>query len=278
MDAALTFDGLTLGYGRRTVIDGLSVSLPRGRFTALIGPNGCGKSTILKALTRVLPVAAGRVSVEGTRLQDLSARDLARRISMLPQSLAAPDGVTVRQLASYGRSPHSNIWGALRGGDRDIVEAALRRLGVAELGGQPVAALSGGQQQRAWLAMVLAQRTPIVLLDEPTTYLDIAHQVEVLELCRELAAEGRTVVAVLHDLNQAFRYADHVVVLREGGLVASGAPAAVADSATLRRAFDIDARILADPEAGTPMMVIRETAERAGRSVSAPLPCLVTGR
>ena len=257
-DPAIAIDGLSLHYGALRVVHGLSLAIPRGAFTALIGPNGCGKSTLLKGLTRVLPAMSGGIHIEGRPLVELSARALAQRVALLPQVLPVPEGITVRQLVAYGRSPHNNIWGRLDPTDRAAIDRAMDRMQIVEIADRPVSDLSGGQRQRVWIAMVVAQETPIVLLDEPTTFLDINRQIDVLRFARRLAAEGKAVVAVLHDLNQAFRYADHVAVMKAGRLISAGAPAAVAEPELLREVFSIDTRILSDPESGSPLLIIRE--------------------
>ncbi|RJE78497.1 ATP-binding cassette domain-containing protein [Paracoccus sp. JM45] len=258
MTHAIHVEGLTLGYDRKPVIADLTLSIPAARFTALIGPNGCGKSTLLKSVIRTMPPRAGRIDVMGQPLNAMSARALARQVSFLPQVLPVPEGITVRQLVGYGRSPHNNLWGRIRGTDRAKVDEVLARLDITDLAGRMVDGLSGGQRQRVWLAMVLAQNTDIVLLDEPTTFLDINHQVELLRLARDLVATGKTVVAVLHDLNQAFRYADHIVMLRNGGLSGCGSPDKMATTPMLREVFSIDACIHPDPECGRPMVIVRK--------------------
>ncbi|MBB3967017.1 ATP-binding cassette domain-containing protein [Rhizobium metallidurans] len=256
--AAISVADLTLRYGSVSVIENLSYDFPKGAFTALIGPNGCGKSTLLKSLTRILTPTAGTIAIDAKPMGDYSAKALAQKIAFLPQVLPVPDGITVRQLVAYGRSPHNNIWGRLGGGDKSAIEAALAQLAVTELADQYVADLSGGQRQRAWIAMIVAQQAPIVLLDEPTTFLDINHQVEVLRFARSLTARGKTVIAVLHDLNQAFRYADNIAVMKAGDLVASGTPDAVAQPDLLRDVFSIDCTIIRDPESNTPMLVVKD--------------------
>ncbi|MGF9564740.1 ATP-binding cassette domain-containing protein [Neorhizobium sp. JUb45] len=255
---AISVVDLTLRYGSVPIIENLSLDFPKGAFTALIGPNGCGKSTLLKSLTRILPPVTGSIAIDGIPMGDYSAKALARNIAFLPQVLPVPDGITVRQLVAYGRSPHNDIWGRLGGGDTAAIEAALAQLEVTELADRYVADLSGGQRQRVWIAMIVAQQTPIILLDEPTTFLDINHQVEVLRFARSLAAQGKTVVAVLHDLNQAFRYADNIAVMKGGKLVASGRPDAVARPELLHDVFSIDCSIIKDPESATPMLVIKD--------------------
>lgn len=255
---AISVADLTLCYDRSPVIEGLSLDFPEGKFTALIGPNGCGKSTLLKSLTRILSPVVGNIAIHGKPIGTYRAKALARNVAFLPQVLPVPDGITVRQLVAYGRSPHNDIWGRLGGGDRSAIEAALSQLEVTELADRYVADLSGGQRQRVWIAMIVAQQTPIILLDEPTTFLDINHQVEVLRFARSLAKQGKTVIAVLHDLNQAFRYADNIAVMKAGKLVASGRPDAIARPDLLGEVFSIDCSIVNDPEAASPMLVIKD--------------------
>ncbi|MFJ4145571.1 Fe(3+) dicitrate ABC transporter ATP-binding protein FecE [Pseudomonas sp. NPDC089734] len=255
---------LDIGYGTTRIVQALSFSPPPGKVTALIGPNGCGKSTLLKAFARILTPQSGSLSLDGQAYGQLSPRELARRIAFLPQVLPIPEGVSVRQLVAYGRSPHNSLWGRLSGADRHSVDQALKRMELETLADRPLSDLSGGQRQRAWLAMVLAQDADIVLLDEPTTYLDISHQVELLDLMRQLSAEGKTVITVLHDINQACRYADHLAVMQAGRLVASGAPGEVLDADLVCRVFDVQVQILQEPVAGTPMCIV----ERSTRCTS----------
>ncbi len=209
----------TIGYDRRTVSEHLSVSVPDGSFTAIIGPNGCGKSTLLRALGRVLRPATGQVLLDGRAIDAYGSKEIARRLGLLPQTSLAPDGIRVADLVGRGRAPYQNLIQQWRGSDEDAVAAALAAPRLTELSGRLVDELSGGQRQRVWVAMLLAQQTPIMLLDEPTTFLDIAHQYELMELLRGFHDEGKTVVTVLHDLNQAARYADHLVVMRDGNVV-----------------------------------------------------------
>ena len=255
---------LDIGYGATRIVQGLSFSPPPGKVTALIGPNGCGKSTLLKAFARILTPQAGSLTLDDQPYARLSARELACKIAFLPQVLPIPEGVSVRQLVAYGRSPHNSLWGRLSGADRARVDQALQRMELDTLADRPLSDLSGGQRQRAWLAMILAQDADIVLLDEPTTYLDISHQVELLDLMRQLSAEGKTVVTVLHDINQACRYADHLAVMQAGQLVASGSPAEVLDAELVCRVFDVQVQILREPVAGTPMCIV----ERSTRCTS----------
>ncbi|MBX8500849.1 Fe(3+) dicitrate ABC transporter ATP-binding protein FecE [Pseudomonas lijiangensis] len=255
---------LDIGYGDTRIVQALSFSPPPGKVTALIGPNGCGKSTLLKAFARILIPQAGKLSLDGQAYAQLSPRELARKIAFLPQVLPIPEGVSVRQLVAYGRSPHNSLWGRLSGADRSSVDQALQRMELETLAERPLSDLSGGQRQRAWLAMVLAQDAAIVLLDEPTTYLDISHQVELLDLMRQLSAEGKTVITVLHDINQACRYADHMAVMQAGRLVASGTPDEVLDAELVSRVFDVQVQIMREPVAGTPMCIV----ERSTRCTS----------
>ncbi|MBD8571937.1 MULTISPECIES: Fe(3+) dicitrate ABC transporter ATP-binding protein FecE [Pseudomonas syringae group] len=255
---------LDIGYGATRIVQDLSFSPPPGKVTALIGPNGCGKSTLLKAFARILTPQAGSLSLDGKAYRNLSARDLARKVAFLPQVLPIPEGVSVRQLVAYGRSPHNSLWGRLSGADQHSVEQALQRMELETLADRPLSDLSGGQRQRAWLAMILAQDAAIVLLDEPTTYLDISHQVELLDLMRALSAEGKTVITVLHDINQACRYADHLAVMQAGRLVASGTPGDVLNAELVCRVFDVQVQIMREPVAGTPMCIV----ERSTRCTS----------
>ncbi|MFJ4338344.1 ABC transporter ATP-binding protein [Streptomyces sp. NPDC088915] len=253
----LRAEDLTLSYDRRTVATSLSVDIPDHSFTVIIGPNACGKSTLLSALARMLTPKAGQVYLDGAAISSYRSREVARRLGLLPQSSSAPGGITVGDLVARGRYPHQRLLKQWSAEDETAVTEAMRQTGVLDLADRPVDDLSGGQRQRVWLSMVLAQQTSVLLLDEPTTYLDIAHQVEVLDLCAELhARKGHTVVAVLHDLNQACRYATHLVVMRPGGVIAAqGDPAAVMTAELVEDVFGLPCRIIDDPETGTPLMV-----------------------
>ncbi|GGW36481.1 ABC transporter ATP-binding protein [Streptomyces xantholiticus] len=253
----LRAEDLTLSYDQRTVAEGLGVDIPDHSFTVIIGPNACGKSTLLKALARMLKPRSGKVYLDGAAIASYRSREVARRLGLLPQSSTAPGGITVGDLVARGRYPHQRLLKQWSAEDETAVTEAMRQTGVLELADRPVDDLSGGQRQRVWLSMVLAQQTSILLLDEPTTYLDIAHQVEVLDLCAKLhARKGHTVVAVLHDLNQACRYATHLIVMKPGGTVAAeGDPSTVMTAELVQDVFGLPCRIIDDPETGTPLMI-----------------------
>ncbi|GAA1566973.1 ABC transporter ATP-binding protein [Leucobacter aridicollis] len=256
---------LELRYGPRSVIDGLSLTVPHAGFTVIIGPNGCGKSTLLRALSRMLRPASGVVSLDGADLARLRTKQVARRISTLAQAPATPTAITVADLVARGRNPYQSILRQWSAADDAAVTRALAEVEMTEHAERLVEELSGGQRQRAWLAMALAQETPILLLDEPTTYLDISHQVDVLDLCSRLHAGGRTLVAVLHDLNLAARYATHIVAMRAGEIVAQGPPESLITPDLLREVFDLEAVVIDDPETGRPLIVPRETRPHASR-------------
>ena len=247
---------LSLGYEGEPVITHLDLGIPAERITALVGPNGCGKSTLLRGLGRLLTPTAGTVYLDGAAIAQLSTGAIAKLLGILPQSPVAPEGLTVRDLVAMGRYPYQRWWQQWSNQDERMTQGALLMTRLQELAERTVDTLSGGQRQRAWIAMILAQDTQILLLDEPTTFLDLAHQVEVLELLWELNRnQGRTVVMVLHDLNQACRYADHVVMLREGVVFAQGEPTEVMTEEIVQQVFDLECRIVADPVAGTPMCI-----------------------
>ncbi|PWW22399.1 iron complex transport system ATP-binding protein [Geodermatophilus normandii] len=252
----LAAEGLRLAYDDRVVVDGLDLTLTDGSFTAIVGPNGCGKSTLLRALGRLLRPAAGQVLLDGRAIQRTPTRDVARVLGLLPQTPVAPAGLTVADLVARGRHPHQSWLRQWSAEDEAVVAEALAWTDMGDLADRPVDELSGGQRQRAWISMALAQGTDLILLDEPTTYLDLSHQIDVLELVARLHAErGRTVVVVLHDLNLAARYAHRLVAMRDGVLVASGTPHEVLTEQLLADVFDLEARVVPDPVAGTPMVV-----------------------
>jgi len=253
--APLHAQDVTLAYDKRVVAEGLDVAIPEGGFTAIVGPNACGKSTLLRALARTLKPSAGTVLLDGADISSLPSKQVARRLGLLPQTSIAPDGISVIDLVSRGRHPHQKLLRQWSPDDERAVREAMAATRVADLAERAVDELSGGQRQRVWLAMALAQETPLLLLDEPTTFLDIQHQIEVLDLCADLHETGRTLVAVLHDLNQACRYATHIVALREGAVVAAGDPSQVVDADLVEEVFGVRCRVMPDPETGTPLVV-----------------------
>ncbi|PXA76780.1 Fe(3+)-dicitrate ABC transporter ATP-binding protein [Auritidibacter sp. NML120779] len=255
-EASLQATGITVGYGGKPpVLENLDFQVPAGQFTAIVGPNGCGKSTLVKTLARTLTPSAGHVSLNGRSLDRYRSKQIARRVALLPQDPVVPDGVTVRGLVARGRHPYHSALRQWVAGDDGKIATAMAATDVTDLADQPVAGLSGGQRQRAWIAMILAQDTEYVLLDEPTSFLDLAHQIEVLTICRRMRDERRSVVAVLHDLNQAARYADQLVVLAGGNIVATGAPHNVLTAALVHEVFDLECEIFPDPQSGSPMVV-----------------------
>ncbi|MCM3656278.1 ABC transporter ATP-binding protein [Agromyces mediolanus] len=248
-------ENVTLGYDARPIITGLSTAIPDGSFTVIIGPNACGKSTLLRGLSRLLSPTAGRVILDGKAISALAAKEVAKRLGLLPQSAAAPDGITVVDLVARGRYPHQGLLRQWTDADDAAVAEALDATGTRELGPRRVDELSGGQRQRVWVAMVLAQETDLLLLDEPTTFLDIAHQIELMELFARLNRQGRTVVAVLHDLNHAARYADHLIAMRDGRILAEGPPSDVVTSERVEEIFGLPNVVIADPVTGGPLVV-----------------------
>jgi iron complex transport system ATP-binding protein len=253
---SLRTDGVTLGYGDRVVAEDIDLPVPPGRITAIVGANACGKSTLLKAMARLLPPRSGRVLLDGKDIHHLPTRQLARTLGLLPQSPLAPEGIAVADLVARGRHPHQGFLSRWTADDEEAVAEALRMTDIAGLADRAVDELSGGQRQRAWIAMALAQQTDILLLDEPTTFLDITHQVEVLDLLTDLNRQrGTTVVMVLHDLNLAARYADHLVAVAAGRVHASGPPADVLTAEVVRDVFALESRVVPDPVSGAPMVL-----------------------
>ena len=257
---------VSFAYGRREVLRELDCAFPDGRITAIVGANASGKSTLLRAMARLVKPQAGAILLDGADVASLPTRDVARRVGFLPQSPVAPEGLTVSDLVARGRYPHQRLGRPRSAEDRDKVAWALAATGTTELRDRPLDQLSGGQRQRVWIAMVLAQDTEVLLLDEPTTYLDLAHQLEVLDLLAELnEADGRTIVLVLHDLNQACRYAHHLVAMRDGRVYAAGDPREVVDAELVHAVLNLRAEILDDPVTGAPLCVPLSREARATR-------------
>ncbi len=255
-EVSLAARGVRLGYDHRTVVDGVDLEIPAGAVTVIVGANGCGKSTLLRGLARILTPTGGRVELNGRDLQRIRPREVAAVLGLLPQQPVAPEGITVADLVARGRHPHQGAFRRWSAADADAVAVAMALTDTHELAERRVEELSGGQRQRVWVALMLAQDPRIMLLDEPTTYLDIAHQVDLLDLLAELnATRGTTVVMVLHDLNLAARYAHHLVVMAEGRLLREGPPAEVLDAGCVREAFGLEARVIADPVTGCPLVV-----------------------
>ncbi|CCG05551.1 ABC transporter ATP-binding protein [Blastococcus saxobsidens] len=266
----LSAEQVRLAYDDRVVVDGLDLELTEGSFTAIVGPNGCGKSTVLRALGRLMRPTSGQVLLDGRAIARTPTREVARILGLLPQTPVAPEGLTVGDLVARGRHPHQTWLRQWSRDDEAVVAEALSWTDMADLADRPVDTLSGGQRQRAWISMALAQGTDLLLLDEPTTYLDLSHQIDVLELVGRLHAElGRTVVLVLHDLNLAARYAQRLVAMKDGVLVASGTPEEVLTERLLADVFELEARVLPDPVAGTPMVV---PVRRLRRTTPSPQP------
>ncbi|MEU6205516.1 ABC transporter ATP-binding protein [Micromonospora musae] len=260
--ARLRAEALTLAYDRRVVVQDLDVQITDGSFTVIVGPNACGKSTLLRSLARVLKPHSGTVLLDGRAIGSYPSRQVAKELGMLPQSPVAPGGTVVEELVARGRFAHQRLVRQWSAQDEAAVADAMRQTEVTELADRFVDELSGGQRQRVWLAMALAQQTSILLLDEPTTFLDLSHQFEVLDLCAELHEQGRTIVAVLHDLNQACRYATELIVMHDGAVVAQGAPAEVMSAELVESVFGMPCRVMTDPETDTPMVVPADRQRR----------------
>ncbi|NYT22269.1 ABC transporter ATP-binding protein [Alcaligenaceae bacterium] len=246
---------LTLGYGERTIVDRLTVQIPEARITAIVGPNGCGKSTLLAGMARILSPRAGTVLLDGRDIAGMPTREVARKLALLPQDATAPDGLTVEELIQFGRQPYRGLMRQWSPQDAAIVRAALRATQLEPLAERPLDSLSGGQRQRAWIAMTVAQDTPLLLLDEPTSALDLGHQIEVLELIRELSRQGKTVIMVIHDLASACRYADHIIAMRDGEIIAEGDPAGVVTEELVEKLYGVRCTLLREPGTGAPLIV-----------------------
>ncbi len=253
--ATLNTQNLVLGYGERKIIDGLTVDIPPAKVTAIVGPNGCGKSTLLAGLARILAPKSGTVLLDGRDINTLATREVAHKLALLPQDASAPDGLTVEELIQFGRQPYRSLMRQWSPQDNAIVQAALRATQLESLADRPLDALSGGQRQRAWIAMTVAQDTPLLLLDEPTSALDLGHQIEVLELVRALSQQGKTVVMVIHDLPSACRYADHIIAMHEGEIVADGRPVDIVTEALVERLYGVRCTLLHEPGTGAPLIV-----------------------
>ncbi len=258
LDAPLEAQELTLGYRDNIITRNLNVCIPRGKFTVIVGPNACGKSTLLRALSRLLAPQSGQVLLDGKLISKQGSKDIARKLGLLPQTSVAPEGITVADLVARGRYPHQSLWTQWSVLDEQATHDAMKATGVDTLADRAVDSLSGGQRQRVWIAMVLAQQTPVLLLDEPTTYLDITHQIELLELfCRLNRQQGHTLVAVLHDLNHACRYADHIIAMRDGAILAEGVPADIITAECVETVFGLPCVIIDDPVSHTPLVIPR---------------------
>ena len=264
-DIRLEARELCMGYGESTVLDGLDLQLPSGKVTAIVGPNGCGKSTLLAGLARLHKPSGGAVLLNGKVITSLPTRTVAQQLALLPQEASAPDGLTVAELIRFGRQPHQRLLQQWSKHDQAIVDAALRAANLTELSDRPLQSMSGGQRQRAWIAMAIAQDTPLLLLDEPTSALDLGHQIEVFELIRQLAAAGKTNVMVVHDLTSACRYADHLVAMNGGRVIAEGTPQTIVTPALVETLYGIRCTLLRDPLHGTP--IISAITRSTGTSV-----------
>lgn len=255
VSSRLQVNSATIGYDKRVISEDLSVAIPDGSFTVIVGPNACGKSTLLRGLSRLLKPSAGQVILDCTDITSYKTREVAKRVGLLPQSSIAPDGITVADLVARGRYPHQGFIRQWTEDDERAVAGAMEQTAVTELSGRLVDELSGGQRQRVWVAMALAQHTDILLLDEPTTFLDITHQIELMELFTDLHEVGHTLVAVLHDLNQAARYATHLIAMKDGAVVAEGAPSEIVTAELVKEVFGLRCLVVPDPVAGTPSVV-----------------------
>ncbi|PLT28542.1 ABC transporter ATP-binding protein [Peribacillus deserti] len=256
---SLSTEHLTIGYEERIIVRDLNLEIVPGKITAIIGPNGCGKSTILKTMARLHPASSGAIYLDGKLIHKTPTKEIAKKLAILPQSPEAPEGLTVYELISYGRTPHQSGLSRLKEHDQQMIEWALEVTGLKQLQNQAVDTLSGGQRQRAWIAMSIAQETDLLLLDEPTTYLDLAHQLEVLHLLEKLNREdNRTIIMVIHDLNQAARFADHLIALKQGEIIKQGPPEEVINSDILRQVFNIETDIVTDRRTGKPAMLSYE--------------------
>lgn len=253
---------LRMGYGQRIIIESLDLTIPTGSVTAIVGPNGCGKSTLLAGLARLQKPLGGTVLLNGKAINTLPSREVARLLALLPQDASAPDGLTVAELIRFGRQPHQGLLRQWSEHDQAVAQAALDVADLNELADRPLDSMSGGQRQRAWIAMAIAQDTPLLLLDEPTSALDLGHQIEVFELIRQLAQVGKTVIMVVHDLSSACRYADHVVAMKKGSIIDQGPPAEIVTSALVETLYGVRCTLMQDPYTGTPIIAGVSLVER----------------
>lgn len=252
----LRAEALVAGYGGKAIVDGIDLAVPAGKISVIVGANACGKSTLLKTLARLLPAQTGGVILDGKRIDQIPTKELARTLGLLPQQPVAPEGIAVADLVGRGRHPHQKLFRSWTGDDDRAVTEALVATGVVNLADRSVDELSGGQRQRVWIAMALAQETDVLLLDEPTTFLDVTHQIDVLDLLTDLnRTRGTTIVMVLHDINLAARYADHLFAVREGRLIADGPPREVVTSDLIGEVFALDAMVIPDPVSGAPLVL-----------------------
>ncbi|HMR48991.1 MAG TPA: ATP-binding cassette domain-containing protein [Arachnia sp.] len=253
--ARLRVESATIGYDKRVISENLSVSIPDRSFTVIVGPNACGKSTLLRGLSRLLKPSAGQVILDGADISSFKTKEVARRVGLLPQTSIAPDGITVADLVTRGRYPYQGMFRQWTEDDEEAVARAMDQAAVTELSGRLVDELSGGQRQRVWVAMALAQHTDIMLLDEPTTFLDITHQIDLLELFTDLNQVGHTLVAVLHDLNQAARFGTHLIAMKDGAIVAEGSPEEIVTAELVEEVFGLRCVVVPDPVVGSPQVV-----------------------
>ena len=259
----ITVHNLTIGYEEKNILTQLSLEIPKEKITTIIGPNGCGKSTLLKTMARLLKIKEGAVYVNFQNINSISNKELAQKLAILPQTAEAPQGMTVKQLVTYGRFPHQNILKQISEEDEKIIEGAIQATHLQLVENQEVHTLSGGQRQRAWIAMALAQNTPIILLDEPTTYLDMTHQLEILQLLQSINRENkRTIVMVLHDLNHASRFSDHLIAMCDGTIVTKGTPEQVMREDVLREVFEINPVLTRCPFSDNPICLSYNTFKK----------------
>ena len=267
----LATETLTLKHADHTIIQDLSLSFPTGKVTAIVGPNGCGKSTLLNGLARIHPASSGQIVLDGHSIHRMRPREVAKKLALLPQDTSAPDGITVTELIRFGRHPHQSLlkqWGM---DDRTAIDYALKAASLESLGDRLLDTLSGGQRQRAWIAMSIAQETPLLLLDEPTSALDLGHQIEVFDLIRTLAEQGKTVIMVVHDLAMAARYADHLIAMKDGMIVMQGRPKEVITPAILDTLYGVQCELMEDPATGAPVLLnMRRSTTSSGQKSDTP--------